>query len=88
MKNEKMSRARQAYCRPETWAVPCESHPLMGPSVHADGYHWHEEDGDPLDWNNGGLPPGYTTGTFQFKSVWDTSVKELQNGQSVVIDID
>lgn len=87
MKNEKMSRVRQAYCRPETWAVPCEFHPLMGPSVHADGYQWHEEDGDLLDWNNGGLPPGYESesSTFQSKSVWDASVKELQ---SVVIDID
>ena len=88
MKTRMNETGRQAYCRPETWTVPCELAPMMGPSVHADGFHWNEQDGNSLNWNNGGIPPGYTAGTFHFRSVWDTSVKELQNGQLVVIDVE
>ena len=87
--NANVGQVRQAYCRPETWTVPCELAPMMGPSVHAVGNHWTDggEFGSSSDWGSG-RPPGAPDATFQFKSVWDATAKELHNGEIVTVGID
>ena len=89
MKKTNNGGVRQAYCRPATWIVPCEVTPFMSPSPHAVGNGWNEVDGGGLNWNNGRpAGAGDPVGNFSFKSVWDATAKELQNGELVIVPIE
>lgn len=86
---ENVGKVRQAYCRPETWTVPCEVFPLMGPSIHAVGHEWSPGGEFSTNWGDGRPTSGGAgAGGFQLKSVWDATAKELQNGEIVTVPID
>lgn len=83
MKAKMNTRTRCRYVRPELWVIPCAIPPIMGPSIHARGTNWTQGGTEDLNFNGGGtISP---TQNFGFKSVWDASVTELQDGKLVVI---
>lgn len=75
---------RQAYCRPETWTVPCRIAPLMDPSIHARGGNWRNGGEETLNFGDytgrsggGSKTSNFGEPNFHFKSVWDASMDEL-----------
>lgn len=86
MNTKQTSVARRAYTRPEVWVVPCNIPAIMGPSLHALGSDWINENDKTLDFNRYNRPDAPTS--FQLRSVWDATAKELQDGQLVVISYD
>ncbi len=86
MNSRQKTSARRAYTRPEVWEVPCNVPTIMGPSIHALGSDWINENDKTLDFNKYDRTTAPTS--FQLRSVWDATVKELQDGQLVVISYD
>lgn len=78
---------RCRYTRPKIWVVPCEMTPIMEPSIHTRNNFWQDGGTEGLDFTNGGGGGSLPTSTrnFGFKSVWDASVTELQDGKLIVI---
>ena len=86
MNSRQKTSARRAYTRPEVWVVPCQIPAIMGPSIHALGADWKNNPDESLGfekWTDRTNPP-----SFQLRSVWDPTAKELQDGQLVVISYD
>ena len=86
MNSRQKTSARRAYTRPEVWVVPCNIPAIMGPSLHAQGSNWINKPDTPLGFDQYVRPNAPTS--FQLRSVWDATAKELQDGQLVVISYD
>lgn len=86
MNSRQKTSARRAYTRPEVWVVPCNVPTIMGPSLHALGSDWINENEQTLNFDK--FTRDVTPGSFQLRSVWDVTAKELQDGQLVVISYD
>lgn len=86
MNSRQKTSARRAYTRPEVWLVPCNVPTIMGPSIHALGSDWNDKGTEALDFNKYDRTIAPTS--FQLRSVWDATAKELQDGQLVVISYD
>ena len=80
---------KRAYARPEIEVVPCAISSIMAATVRADGFGWNYENRDLGNgWENGRPEVVSPFSAFRFKSVWDATAKELQDGELITVSID